>query len=152
MTRFDQARLAALAVPVALMAGALAFQFIGGLAPCEMCHWQRWPLYEAIVVALLAFVVPQSARRPLVWLAALSILISGLIGGFHAGVEYGWWEGLTRCAVLGGTSMADIMRAPLVRCDEAAWSLFGISLAGFNFLISTGATLFIASRLLGERR
>jgi disulfide bond formation protein DsbB len=153
MTRFEKARTLALGVPVALMAGALGSQFIGGLFPCEYCHWQRWPHYAAIGLALLAFVAPMGIRKPLVWLAALAILCSGAIGVFHAGVEYQWWNGITPCSKPpGGTGnvMADIMAAPLVSCNQAQWTLFGISLAGFNAIISASATLIIA-RLLGKR-
>ncbi|MDB5689050.1 MAG: hypothetical protein JWL91_926, partial [Sphingomonas bacterium] len=81
------------------------------------------------------------AARMLVVLAALLILASGAIGLFHAGVEYGWWTGLTRCSALAaGGSGADILReimaTPMIRCDAAQWSLFGISLAGFNAILS----------------
>ncbi len=153
MTSFTKARALALFVPAALMAGALGSQVIGGLFPCEMCHWQRWPHYAAIALALLAFVAPAPLRRALVWLAVLAILTSGAIGVFHAGVEYKWWPGITPCAKPPGGSgnvMADIMAAPLVSCDQPQWSLFGISLAGFNALISISAALFIA-RLLGKK-
>lgn len=137
MTSLATARLLAFIVPAALMAGALGSQYIGGLFPCEMCMWQRWPHYAAIILALFAFVLPTRARS-LTTLAAIAILVSGGIGIFHAGVEYGWWEGLTRCSTIGGSGdvLADIMSAPLVRCDEVQWSLFGISLAGFNAIIS----------------
>ena len=132
------------------MAGALGSQYIGGLVPCEMCVWQRWPHYAAIGLAALAFVLPQ---RALVWLAALAILISGGIGIFHAGVEYHWWEGLTQCSQVPGSSgsgniLADIMKTPLVRCDQAQWSLFGISLAGYNAIISAGGALLIMRLLM----
>jgi disulfide bond formation protein DsbB len=153
MTSFEKARALALGVPLLLIAGALGSQYIGGLYPCEMCHWQRWPHYDAIVLGVLAFVAPQGARRLLVWLAALSILVSGLIGGWHAGVEYGWWEGITHCTQTGGGSgdiLKDIIAAPIIRCDQAQWTLGGVSLAGFNFLISCGAALLIM-RLLVKR-
>lgn len=144
MTAFAKARLLALIVPSALMAGALGSQYIGGLVPCEMCQWQRWPHEVAIVLALFAFAFRNVAiQRWAVVLAALAILVSGAIGGFHAGVEYGWWEGLTSCSqppgVGDGNFMDNIMKSPLVRCDEAQWTLFGVSLAGFNALISVGA-------------
>jgi disulfide bond formation protein DsbB len=126
----------AFAVPAALMAGALGTQYIGGLYPCEMCHWQRWPHYAAIALAVLAFAIP-ALRRPLVAIAALAILISGAIGFFHAGVEYHWWQGITACSQTAtGSTMADILKAPIVRCDQAQWTLGGISLAGFNALFS----------------
>jgi disulfide bond formation protein DsbB len=148
-----RANLLALLLPAALMAGALGSQYLGGLAPCEMCHWQRWPHYAGIAVALLAFLPPlRAARRALVLLAALLVLVSGAIGVFHAGVEYGWWEGLTRCATIGSTgSLADIMAAPLVRCDVPAWTLFGISLAGWNALFSIGGACTIFALCLNSR-
>jgi disulfide bond formation protein DsbB len=150
MTGFAKARALALIIPGALIAGALGSQYLGGLAPCEMCLWQRWPHYAAIGLAALAFVLPQ---RALVWLAALAILISGGIGIFHAGVEYHWWEGLTQCSQVPGSGgsgniLADIMKTPLVRCDQAQWSLFGISLAGYNGMISIGGALLIMRLLM----
>jgi disulfide bond formation protein DsbB len=142
--RFPTARALALLLPLALMAGALAFQYIGGLYPCEMCWWQRYPHIAAIVLAALAFVMPGAAgKRALVAAAAIAILVSGAIGVFHAGVEYHWWQGITACAsTMHGTGgsvqdMLDrIMKAPVVRCDVAQWTLFGISLAGFNAIVS----------------
>ena len=148
MTSLARARILALALPAALMAGALGSQYLGGLYPCEMCHWQRWPHYAAIVLALGAFATAGGRLgRPLVILAALCILASGMIGAFHAGVEYGWWEGLTRCSLMpgkgSGNILADIMATPLIRCDVAQWTLVGISLAGWNalFSIAGGATI-----------
>jgi disulfide bond formation protein DsbB len=150
VTDFTKARALALIIPGALMAGALGSQYIGGLVPCEMCLWQRWPHYAAIGLAALAFAVPQ---RALVWLAVLAILISGGIGIFHAGVEYKWWEGLTQCSQIPGASnsgniLADIMKTPLVRCDQAQWSLFGISLAGYNAIISIAGALLVTRLLM----
>jgi disulfide bond formation protein DsbB len=154
VSAFARARLIALFLPAGLMAGALGSQYIGGLHPCEMCHWQRWPHDAAIVLALFAFAVKAPGwQRAFVWLAALGIAISGLIGVFHAGVEYGWWEGITKCTSIPGSSgnlMADIMAAPLIRCDQAPWSLFGISLAGYNAIFSLGGAAVIA-RLLMKR-
>ena len=143
-----RANIAALAVPAALMAGALGSQYIGGLYPCEMCYWQRWPHDAAIGLAILAFFVKPPARTILIALAAVAILISGGIGMFHAGVEYRWWEGLTTCSnTAQGGSLADIMNAPLVRCDVPQWTLGGISLAGFNALFSTLGGLTILAML-----
>lgn len=141
MTRFAHARLGALILPATLMGGALASQYVGGLFPCEMCLWQRWPHYAAIALALIAFLVPERAGRIAVALAILAILASGAIGAFHAGVEYQWWQGITRCAapVSGGSSadlLAQIMATPMIQCDVPQWTLFGISLAGFNAIFS----------------
>ena len=141
MGRFEQARALALIVPAALLAGALGSQYIGGLYPCEMCYWQRWPHEAAVVIALFAFTGRgELTNRILLLLAATAIAVSGGIGVFHAGVEYGWWEGLTKCSTMpgagGGNIVEDIMKTPLVRCDVPQWTLFGISLAGYNAIIS----------------
>ena len=119
------------------MAGALASQYIGGLYPCEMCYWQRWPHEAAIAMSILAFFLQPPARIILIILAAVAVIVSGGIGIFHAGVEYGWWEGLTTCSNTSqGGSLVDIMSAPLVRCDVPQWTFAGISLAGYNALFS----------------
>ena len=148
------ARVLALAVPALLLGGAYLSQYGFGLYPCEMCWWQRWPHFAAVALALMAYAI--APVRLWTGLAALAILMSGGIGLFHAGVEYGWWQGVTSCAVVtgGGTGNAldDIMNTPLVRCDEPAWTLFGISLAGYNFLISTVAGLSILALLGKDRR
>lgn len=143
----------ALLVPLGLMSGALYSQYVGGLFPCEMCMWQRYPHYAAIVLAALSFAA-KPARDLLVWLATLGIAISGAIGAFHAGVEYKWWEGLTRCATNfgSGDALDAIMNAPLVRCDVAPWDFLGISLAGWNAIISLGAALVIAVLMLRKGR
>lgn len=140
------ARWLAFATPAALLGGAYVSQYVFGLYPCEMCWWQRYPHFAAL--ALAAFALLRPPGRGAVLLAGAAILASGIIGGFHAGVEYGWWEGLTACtnnAASGGDPLEAIMNAPLVRCDVAPWSLFGISLAGWNFLFSTAAGLVILS-------
>ena len=148
---FLTARWIAFLLPAALLAGAWSFQLFGGLYPCEMCHWQRWPHYAAVVIALLAFMVPGlTNRRGLVWLAALAIAISGGIGVLHAGVEYHWWQGFTACTSTikphGSTAdiLKQIMAAPVVRCDAPQWTMFGVSLAGFNAVWSLGGALLIA--------
>ena len=138
-----QAYLLALLIPAALLGGALVAQYGFGLPPCEMCWWQRYPHLFALALAGLAWA---TKRNALVALAAVAILVSGAIGAFHAGVEYNWWEGVTACtatAAAGSDPLASIMAAPIVRCDVAPWTLGGISLAGFNFLISTAAGLAI---------
>lgn len=145
---FARARLLALAIPAALLAGAYISQYGFGLFPCEMCWWQRWPHFAAIPLAGLAFFTPPG--RMWVALAALAIMVSGAIGGFHAGVEYGWWQGITGCtshAPVGGDPLEAVLASPLIRCDVAPWSLFGISLAGWNFLISTTGGLVVLALL-----
>ena len=146
-TRLKQARLLALLVPAGLLGGALFSQYVGGLYPCEMCYWQRWPHGTAILLALGALFSPLNSprTRPLVVLAALAVAISGAIGVFHAGVELGWWEGITQCTTTGAATLEDIMSVPLVRCDQVQWSLLGISMAGWNAILSLGGAAAIAA-------
>lgn len=143
MTPVARANWVALALPLALIAGALGSQYLGGLYPCEMCHWQRWPHYAAIALALVAFFLKPPMRPVLIALAALAILTSGALGVYHAGVEYQWWAGPACSSTAAGASLEDLMRAPLVRCDAPQWTLAGISLAGFNALFSTLGALII---------
>ena len=128
-------------VPALLLGGAYVSQYVFGLYPCEMCWWQRWPHFAALGLAVLAFLLPP--QRLWITLAALAIIVSGLIGGFHAGVEYDWWEGVTGCAshtaTTGKSALEAILDAPLVRCDVAPWTFLGVSLAGYNFIISLAA-------------
>jgi disulfide bond formation protein DsbB len=152
---FRAARLLALLIPTALLAGAWTSQLWGGLTPCEMCHWQRWPHYAAVPLAALAFVAP--GKRAWVALAAVAIATSGAIGVYHAGVEWKLWAGHTACTAgfAGGLStgqlLQQIMAAPIQRCDEAQWRLLGVSLAGWNALFSLGGAALIGV-LLGRSR
>ena len=146
-SRLKQARLLALLIPAGLLGGALFSQYVGGLYPCEMCYWQRWPHAAAILLAVGAYLTGSNRQRSrlLVMLAALAVAVSGAIGVFHAGVEIGWWEGITQCTANGATSLQDIMSVPLVRCDQVPWAFLGISMAGWNAIISlTGAAAIVA--------
>ncbi|GLR48775.1 disulfide bond formation protein B [Sphingomonas astaxanthinifaciens] len=138
--RLRLAQWLALAVPGALLLGALGSQVIGGLVPCEMCMWQRWPHLAAIVLAGLSLALPRQARL-LTVLAVIAIAVSGAIGVFHAGVEAGWWQGLTACSTTAAGATPDellksILATPLVRCDQVQWSFAGLSLAAWNAIIS----------------
>ncbi|MEO8175661.1 MAG: disulfide bond formation protein B [Sphingomicrobium sp.] len=149
LSRAALARLIALLLPLALLGGALGSQYLGGLVPCQMCHWQRWPHAAAIVIAALAFTAPASAGRArlLTLLAAAAIAVSGAIGVYHAGVELGIFEGLTTCTstASGATSaelLNSIMKTPLIRCDQVQFAFLGISMAGWNAILSlSGAGL-----------
>lgn len=154
----SRARLVAILAPVSLLGGALVSQYVFGLFPCEMCMWQRWPHLAAIAFALLAIFLRGRPSISVLFaaLAAIAIFVSGAIGFFHAGVEYHWWQGITACSVpaTGGNPediLNAIMNAPLTRCDVAPWSLFGISLAGYNAILSTIAAVAIFV-LLGKAR
>jgi disulfide bond formation protein DsbB len=140
-TLYARAPLVILIVAVAVLGGAFAFQYLGGLAPCELCLLQRWPWGAVIVFAAVAIFVP-AARRPHLFLCALALLIGAGIAAYHVGVEHHWIAGPEACT--GGpshiTSIDELRRKLLatqaVRCDEPAWSMLGISMAGYNAVIS----------------
>jgi disulfide bond formation protein DsbB len=140
------ARALALLVPAVALAVAFGSQYLGHLVPCRMCWWQRYAHMAALALAVLAFL---AKGRPLVWLAALAIAVSGAIGFYHAGVELHYFQGFTDCtaSVGAGGSPDDflkaIMAAPMVRCDDIQWSLLGISMAGWNAIFSLGSALLI---------
>ncbi|KQU61924.1 disulfide bond formation protein [Sphingomonas sp. Leaf339] len=159
MTKPTTARWLAFLLPAALLAGAWGAQLLGGLYPCQLCHWQRWPHYAALVLAGVAFLIPAGrGRGALVLLAALAIAASGAIAVAHAGVESGWWPGFTACSsTVDFTGLAPaqrldaIMKAPLVRCDHAPWTLAGISLAGFNAIFSIAGAITILALMMRKR-
>jgi disulfide bond formation protein DsbB len=136
----------------ALLGGAFAFQYVGGLAPCQLCLWQRWPHAAAILIGVVALA---TGWRGLAWLGALAALTTAGIGGFHVGVEQGWWQGLATCTAgsISGISTADLLNpaadvAAPVRCDAIAWAMLGISMAGWNVIASVGlAGVWVAAAL-----
>lgn len=136
----------ALLVPAGLLAGAYGSQYLGGLFPCEMCYWQRWPHWAALGFALLAFLLSglPDRGRSFVWLAALAILASGVIGIYHAGIEMGMFGGITSCTSGGATTLEELMARPMIRCDEVQFRFLGVSMAGWNAIISVSAALVIA--------
>ncbi|MGB7316851.1 MAG: disulfide bond formation protein B [Planktotalea sp.] len=123
----------------ALMLGALGFQYIGEMPPCKLCYWQRYPHIAAIVIGVSALFL---STRALPALGALAALVTAAIGAYHTGVERKWWEGPTSCTsgsvadMSSSDLLAQIMAAPLVRCDEVPWALFGLSMASWNMLAS----------------
>lgn len=143
----------------ALLLGALAFQYLGGLAPCVLCLWQRWPHAAVVVIGLVGFFAVGGDRGRAAVSALLAlVLIAGVgIAAFHVGVEQGWWEGTAACggaAAAGGLSASDLrqqlLSVPVVRCDDVAWAFLGISMAGWNGLASlalAGAGMIAAIRL-----
>lgn len=134
-------------VSLALLAGALAFQYIGGLPPCEMCHWQRWPHIAAIAIGLAGGLAVRRGplrhtfAQPIAWCTLLLVATSGTLGVYHAGVEWHFWPGPQACTgnAFHYTGGKLDLAAPVVMCDVAAWRLFGISMAGYNAIISLGA-------------
>jgi len=125
----------------ALLLGALAFQYVGGLPPCKLCYWQRYPHVMAVVIGVLALWL---GGRVLALLGALAALATAGVGLYHTGVERGWWEGPTSCTGngggLGGLSGSDLLSTDgpvnVVMCDQVAWEMFGLSMASWNMLAS----------------
>jgi disulfide bond formation protein DsbB len=135
--------LALLIANLAVLGGALAFQYLGRLAPCELCLYERWPYDAAAVLALLALV--RGGRR----FSRIALVLAGLIflagaglAFYHVGVERHWFAGPAACTApaLNAKSEAaleaQLLATPVVRCDQIPWSLFGISLAGWNLAAS----------------
>lgn len=150
LTKLQLSSLAALG-SAGLLAGAFIFQFFD-YAPCKMCIWQRYPHVIAVIIGVLAL----KFRASLVMLAgAAAAFTTAAIGLFHAGVEQGFWEGPSTCSsgaidnLSADDLMEQIMSAPLVRCDEIPWELFGISMAGWNGILSLGLAMIW---LLAARR
>ncbi len=151
MTRNRPAAILAFVIAAAAaltVGGALVFQHGFGYVPCMLCLWQRWPYYVgaplALAAGLLGLAGATGAMRLLLAATALLFLGGAALGGYHAGVEWGFWPGPASCAGANAapTSASDLLRqmsgARLVPCDRAAWRLLGLSLAGYNALIAAG--------------
>jgi disulfide bond formation protein DsbB len=145
----------AMAGSLAMLAGAFAFQHIGGLAPCHLCLLQRWPHAAAVGIGLLALAVP---GRLLPLAGAAAALTTAGIGLYHTGVERLWWAGPTSCSAgsIAGIDVKDLLDptivvAPVVRCDEVAWQMLGLSMASWNGVVSLGLMLIwlLAARSRG---
>lgn len=137
----------------AMLLGAFGFQHIGGLAPCEMCLWQRWPHAVAIALGALALVLP---HRLVAAAGAVSMVAGAGIALLHTGVERAWWTLNLSCTGGGDLSQMDMTSlldptqgAPIVMCTDVAWSLLGLSMASWNGLASLGLA---AIWLLAARR
>ncbi len=130
---------------MATLLGAWFFEYALGYAPCPLCLQQRIPYY---IVSPLAVIVAAGALAgwPRRWLAAglaviaLAMLVSAGLGAYHSGVEWKWWAGPAACGTLGelgsGNLLERVQTTRIIRCDEAAWRFLGLSLAGWNVLIS----------------
>lgn len=124
-------------IAIAIIIGAWIFEY-AGYAPCEMCLTQRWAYYLGIPFAMLIAVWNPAWIRAALWLMALWWLGSAVFGTYHSGVEWGWWQGPTTCSGgdLGfGEGLPDLSKTA-VKCNEAAIRIFGLSLAGWNAVVS----------------
>ncbi len=127
----------------AVLMGAFAFQAFG-YAPCHLCLLQRWPHAAAVAIGLAALAL---GWRLLPWLGAAAALTTAGLGLYHTGVERAWWEGPTTCTAgsIAGVDpkalLDQILAAPIVRCDDVAWQLLGLSMASWNMLASLALAL-----------
>ena len=132
--RADYVAIAVGACSLGLILGALGFQYLGGLQPCEMCHWQRWPHIAAAIIGIVVVALARDKARALAWLAVALVLASGLIGLYQSGMQWGILPGPSSCSghrfVIGSNMTAD------VQCDVVTWQLFGLSLAAYNAIFS----------------
>ncbi|EIM27186.1 disulfide bond formation protein B [Microvirga lotononidis] len=148
-------RQAALAVALgaaATVGGALVFEHVFGYVPCKLCLIQRNPYYIAIPLGLVAALLPPRFARAGLWLLALVFVVSAGLGAYHSGVEWGFFVGPSDCgggsgAAVGnvGDFMSQLENTRVVSCTQAAWRFLGLSLAGWNVLISLGLAAFAAS-------
>lgn len=161
MTDYTRA-LVILIVSGATIGAALAFQ-LAGYAPCELCLMQRWPYYAGMpLAAVVTFSAASAApRRPLAagfWLLATVFAGSMAFGAYHAGVEWGLWPGPSSCtggSAANPSSMEEFRQqlntARVVRCDAVAIRILGLSLAGWNAVISLALAVLALGGALGRR-
>ena len=138
MIRDDQIARLMGAGALALLLGALGFQYLGHLAPCEMCHWQRWPHIAAAITGLLIVSFWKKQAHGLAILAIVMVALSGLIGAYQAGMQWGFLPGPGACTVDHAYVLGSGAPPPEVSCNAVTWSLFGLSLAVYNALFSLG--------------
>jgi disulfide bond formation protein DsbB len=153
-------RQAALAVALgaaATVGGALVFEHVFGYVPCKLCLTQRNPYYIAIPLAVAAAFLPPRWTRAGLWLLALTFLVSAGLGAYHSGVEWGVFAGPSDCgggAGQGAGNVGDFLNqlqnTRVVSCTEAAWRFLGLSLAGWNVLISLALAAFAARAAAGK--
>ena len=156
------AALAVFAISTATLAGAWYFQLVVGLPPCPLCLEERIPYHVVIPLSLLVAIAAAShAPRKLLTVGFVVIIVAMLcnvvLGSYHAGVEWHWWAGPTDCTGpltdlrTGGSLINQLQSIHVVRCDEAAWRFLGISLAGYNALISLALAAIAAAGLLARK-
>ena len=148
----NQAVLLTAGVSAALLIGAHIFEYLG-YAPCDLCLKQRLPHWVNIAIGILALIVLWRGMKNIALLLLLgmagALSTTAAIAAYHVGVEQKWWQGPSACSantfdanVSVDDLLAQIQGSVVIPCDQATWSLFGISMAGYNFLISMAAVLF----------
>ena len=136
-----------------MLAGAFAFQYLGGLAPCHLCLLQRWPHAAAALIGVLALLIP---GRLLPLAGALAALTTAGLGAYHSGVERHWWPGPNTCTSgdISQLSVGDLTdqllaNTTVIQCDQVAWAMWGLSMASWNML---GSLVLVALWLMAARR
>jgi disulfide bond formation protein DsbB len=137
-------------VALALIAGALYFQYFIHIVPCEMCHWQRWPLIAAAILGLAILPFARGKARALARLVIALVAVSGLIGAYQTGMQAGFLPGPQACTVAHAYVMGSSAPPPEISCNAVTWSLFGLSLAAYNAIISL-ATAAMAAFVLVKK-
>ena len=141
-----------------LLGGAYYFEYVVGLAPCDMCLWQRYPHMVAIIFGLVTVPLLVEPKVALIFaLAAIMALFATAgIGVYHAGVEQHWWQGPQNCTgrVPAGLSPEALKRylmtVRMVRCDEVAWQMWNVSMAGWNAILSGGLAIVLSLTVLNH--
>jgi disulfide bond formation protein DsbB len=146
---YRQSLLAIFAVTLAVIIGAWGFEYIG-YAPCELCLMQRYAYYAVIPLSLILSLLPTSFQRGGLYLVALIMLGSMVFGIYHSGVEWKWWQGPTTCT--GGTMTGGLpdLTKKAVMCDQPAIRIIGLSLAGWNAIISAVVSIFAFRKAYGS--
>lgn len=140
---------------IGALGGALISQYFFNLQPCVLCVYQRWPYVAVIILSLAGMALAKKLGvRVFQLMIAAGFAVTSGIGMFHVGVEQGWWKGTSECVADTAKTLSleelrsQIMSAPLVKCNEIAWELFGISMAGYNVLFAGAIAFFLILALL----
>lgn len=152
-----QVALLTFALATATIAGAWAFEIFGGYKPCALCLQQRWgyyfslPVLAIMLIRLSAGVADIHVVRWGFVVVALAMLLNAVLGVYHSGVEWGWFEGPDACSGGAGLSggLPDLSKPAVISCTDAQWRMFGLSFAGWNVVVSL---VLVALALLGARR
>jgi disulfide bond formation protein DsbB len=157
------ASLVVLAMGLAAIGGAWIFEIVIDLVPCPLCLQQRWAYYAGLPLALIALMLlfngtGRGVARGLLAVVAVMFLLNAGLGVYHSGIEWHWWPGPTGCATGAGSPLdaaglaARMARTRVVACDEAAWRFLGLSLAGYNVLVSLGIVALIGWALAKSQK
>ncbi len=156
---FDNALVFSLLISIGVLASVFVAQYGFDLKPCVLCVYQRWPYVAVIALVTLGLIFGRHlARRYLLLLCATAFTVTAGIALYHVGVEQHWWQGTSACTADASKVQslaelkAQIMAAPITKCDEIAWQMFGISMAGYNFILASLMVIFTLAASLRELR